>query len=47
MFGLGASELTIIAVVLVLLFVIMKLPQLVKGLGGLVKEFRKGINEDK
>jgi sec-independent protein translocase protein TatA len=41
MFGLGTPEILIIAVVLVLLFGAKKIPDLMKGLGSGVKEFKK------
>jgi sec-independent protein translocase protein TatA len=48
MFGLGTPEILIIAVVLVLLFGAKKIPDLMKGLGSGVKEFKKAstIPED-
>ena len=48
MFGkLGALELIIIAFVLILLFGGKKIPELVRGIGDAVKEFKKGAKEDK
>jgi sec-independent protein translocase protein TatA len=41
MFGLGATELIIIAIILFLLFGAKRLPEIGKGLGGAIKEFRK------
>jgi sec-independent protein translocase protein TatA len=41
MFGLGTPEILIIAVVLVLLFGAKKIPDLMKGLGSGVREFKK------
>jgi sec-independent protein translocase protein TatA len=46
MFGLGTQELLIIAIVLVLLFGATKIPQLMRGLGTGVKEFRSAMKED-
>ncbi len=48
MFGLGTPEILIIAVVLVLLFGAKKIPDLMKGLGSGVKEFKKAatVEED-
>jgi len=48
MFGkLGAVELIIIALILILLFGGKKIPELVRGIGDSVKEFKKGAKEDK
>jgi sec-independent protein translocase protein TatA len=44
--SLGAPELIIIAVVLVLLFGVGKLSGLGKGLGDSIKEFRKAVKDD-
>jgi TatA/E family protein of Tat protein translocase len=44
MFGLGTPEILIIAVVLVLLFGAKKIPDLMKGLGSGVREFKKASN---
>ena len=41
MFGLGTPEILLIAVVLVLLFGAKKIPELMRGLGSGVKEFKK------
>ena len=44
-FGLGGSELLIILCIFLLLFGGAKLPQLAKGLGQSVKEFKKAAKE--
>lgn len=46
-FGLGTQELIIIAVILLLLFGGAKIPQLMRGLGKGMGEFKKGIEESK
>lgn len=46
MFGLGAQELLLILLALVLLFGAKKIPQLAKGLGESVREFRQGLKGD-
>ena len=46
MFGLGTTEIVLIAVVILLLFGGTKLPQLARGLGKSVSEFKKGMRED-
>lgn len=43
MFGMGTGELVIIALVLVMLFGSKKIPELARGLGGAVSEFKKGM----
>ena len=45
MFGLGYQELMIILVIVLLLFGAQKLPELARGLGKSVSEFRKGQSE--
>jgi sec-independent protein translocase protein TatA len=44
-FGLGAPELILILVILLVLFGGSKLPSLAKGLGQSVKEFKKASKE--
>ena len=43
-FGLGAPELLLIFAVLILLFGAKKLPELAKGLGKSIREFKKESN---
>lgn len=40
MFGLGPTELIIIAVIVILIFGAKRLPDIGKGLGGAIKEFK-------
>lgn len=44
MFGLGTSEVLVIAIVILLLFGGKKIPELMKGLGKGVKSFKDGMN---
>lgn len=44
MFGLGPTELILIVLVLVLLFGAKKIPELMKGLGSGIKEFKKAAS---
>jgi len=43
---LGFWEILIIALVIVLLFGASKLPQLARGVGDSIKEFRKAVKEE-
>ncbi len=45
MFGLGGQELLLILVIIFVLFGANKIPELAKGLGKGMKEFRKAQNE--
>ena len=45
MFGLGAPEILLIALVVLLLFGGKKIPELMKGLGKGVKSFKDGMKE--
>ena len=47
MFGLGMTEILIIAFVLLLLFGGKKLPELMSGIGKGIKELRSGVADDK
>ena len=47
MFGLGTGEILIILFVILLLFGAKKLPELAKGLGKGINEFKKTTNEIK
>ena len=44
MFGLGTPELILIGVAVLLLFGAKKIPELMKGLGSGIKEFKKAAN---
>ncbi len=46
MFGLGATELLIVLVIVVLIFGSSRLPKLARSLGQAQKEFKKGIDDD-
>ena len=45
-FGLGVWEILLIVLVLLLLFGGKKIPELMRGLGKGVKNFKEGIKED-
>ncbi len=47
MFGLGLPELLIIFVIILILFGAAKLPQIGSGLGQAIRDFKKGIGEEK
>jgi sec-independent protein translocase protein TatA len=46
LFGLGAPELMLILIILLVLFGGAKLPSLAKGLGQSIKEFKKASKDD-
>jgi sec-independent protein translocase protein TatA len=43
--GIGPQELIIVLIILLLLFGSTRLPQLARGMGKSIKEFKKGIND--
>ena len=45
MFGLGLVEILIILFIIILLFGARKLPELARGLGKSISEFKKGMKE--
>jgi sec-independent protein translocase protein TatA len=45
MFGLGAQELLLILLIILLLFGARKIPEIARGLGKSVAEFKKGARE--
>ena len=45
MFGLGFQEILVIALIILLLFGVKKIPELMRGLGKGVKSFKEGMNE--
>ena len=49
MFGLGTPEIILIVLLLVLLFGARKIPELMRGLGSGIKEFKKAsvVEDDK
>lgn len=46
MFGLGVPELLVILLIIVVIFGASKLPQLGRGFGEGIKNFRKGLKDD-
>jgi len=45
MFGMGAQELLLVLVVVLLLFGAKRIPEIARGLGKSVAEFKKGVKE--
>lgn len=45
MFGLGTTEILVIAIIILLLFGGKKIPELMKGLGKGVKSFKDGMKD--
>ncbi len=46
MFGMGIGELVVIGVIIALLFGGKKIPELMKGLGSGIREFKQAANPD-
>ncbi len=46
MFGLGATELVIILIIVVILFGASRLPEIGKGVGEAIKNFKKSTSEN-
>jgi len=46
MFGLGVGEIVLILVILVVLFGASRIPELGKGIGEGIRNFKKGIKSD-
>ncbi len=46
MFGLGAREIIILAVILILLFGAKKIPELARSIGEAVRHIRNGFSDD-
>jgi sec-independent protein translocase protein TatA len=46
MFGIGATELILILLVVMIIFGVGKLPQVGEGLGKAMKSFKKATSED-
>ncbi len=44
--GLGVKEILVIAVIILLLFGGKKIPELMKGIGSGIKEFKKSVKDD-
>ena len=46
MFGLGAQELLLILAIVVVVFGASRIPQLMRGMGTGIKEFKKAVKDD-
>jgi len=46
LFGMGTTEMLLVLAIVVLLFGAKKLPELAKGMGKSIKEFKKASSED-
>jgi sec-independent protein translocase protein TatA len=46
MFNLGFAEVLVILLIILILFGPSKLPELAKGMGNAIKEFKKAMRED-
>ena len=46
LFAIGPWQVVLVAVVILLLFGGKKIPELMKGLGSGIKEFKKGVKDD-
>lgn len=47
MFGLGPTELIVILVIVVILFGATRLPEIGKGIGEAIKNFKKSVSDQK
>lgn len=45
MFGMGAPELLVILVIVLVLFGARRIPEIARGLGRSISEFKKGVRE--
>ena len=43
---LGTTEIVLIVIIVLLMFGGKKIPELMRGLGGGIKEFKKAVNEE-